>query len=56
MKKITLAAAAIISFSAMAHATTTIRTIGNHTYINTYGSGGYSQTVCSTVGTTVYCN
>jgi hypothetical protein len=56
MKKIALAAAASISFSAMAHATTTIQTIGNQTYINTYGSGGYSSTVCTTIGTTVYCN
>ena len=61
MKNIVIAAitsatiATVLASSAFAG--TTIRTIGNSTYINTTtSSGGFSSTVCNTIGTTVYCN
>ncbi len=50
------AATLTVSIATTASAGTTIRTIGNATYINTYGSGGYSSTVCRTIGNTIYCN
>lgn len=56
MKNIALTAAAIVSVATASQAKTTIKTIGNHTYINSYGTSGFSSTVCTTIGTTVYCN
>lgn len=56
MKKIVLAAVAIVSLATVAQATTTIQTIGGYTYINSYGTSGYSSVVCYTVGTITYCN
>ena len=54
----TIASATIATvLASSAFAGTTIRTIGNSTYINTTtSSGGFSSTVCRTIGNTVYCN
>lgn len=56
MKKIALTVAALTMFATVAHATTTIQTIGNFTYINSYGANGYSSTTCQKVGNFIYCN
>ena len=58
MKKIVLAAITTLTLATTASAwQTTIRTIGNSTYIDSYSSsGGYSSTVCRYIGTTIYCN
>ena len=59
MKKIILTAIAVVTLasSASAWTSTTMRNIGSTTYINSYGSGGYSSsTTCRYIGSTVYCN
>mgnify|MGYP001456330176 CR=1 FL=1 len=60
MKNIVLTALAAATLAASiattASAYTTLTTIGNHTYINSYNGGSYSSTTCTYIGTTMYCN